>query len=206
VCVGAPIRGIDVRIIAITEEPLAAFEGATLLPPGEIGEIVVSGPVVTGSYVADPFATSQAKLTDAGGRLWHRMGDVGYFDERGRLWYCGRKSHRVVTPRDTLFTECVEAVFNQHPDIRRTALVGIGKRGEQRPVLMVQLRSPQQAPATVEPGLRAIAAANPGLAEIDRFLFCHEFPVDVRHNAKIFREKLAVEAEQRLRKGEGGRT
>ena len=58
--------------------------------------------------------------------FWHRMGDVGYLDEQGRFWYCGRKSQRVETRDGPLFTECVEAVFNTHPDVRRSALVGVG--------------------------------------------------------------------------------
>ena len=58
------------------------------------------------------------------------MGDVGYLDDAGRFWYCGRKSQRVETTDGPLFTECVEAVLNTHPAVRRSALVGIGPRGE----------------------------------------------------------------------------
>src|SRR3546814_13192187 len=68
-------------------------------------------------------------------RIVHRMGDLGYFDADGRLWFCGRKSQRVVTTTGTLCTEQIEPVFNVHPEVRRTALVGVGERGAQRPVL-----------------------------------------------------------------------
>src|SRR5262249_34092040 len=101
VCVGFPVPGMDVRIIPISDDPIATFGESTTLPPGEIGEIIVSGPVVTAEYFGWPKATELAKMRDATGRLWHRMGDVGYFDEQGRLWYCGRKSHRVVAPWGT---------------------------------------------------------------------------------------------------------
>ena len=63
------------------------------------------------------------------------MGDVGYFDEQGRLWYCGRKSHRVITNDDVLFTEQIEGIFNAHPLVYRTALVGVNKE----PVLWIEL-------------------------------------------------------------------
>src|SRR5262245_1029987 len=110
VCVGFPAPGMVVRIIPISDEQIPMFDESTVLPQGEIGEIAASGPVVTAEYFGRAKATELAKVRDARGGLWHRMGDVGYFDERGRLWYCGRKSHRVVTPWGTLFTEQVEPV------------------------------------------------------------------------------------------------
>jgi nucleoside-diphosphate-sugar epimerase len=67
------------------------------------------------------------------------MGDLGYLDEKGRLWFCGRKAHRVVTPRRTYFTVPCEAIFNTHPQVHRTALVGVRRDGEIRLVLCVEL-------------------------------------------------------------------
>ena len=72
--------------------------------------------------------------------VWHRMGDVGYMDDQGRFWYCGRMSQRVETAGGTLFTECVEAVFNTHSAVRRSALVGVGPLGQQQPVLVRAVR------------------------------------------------------------------
>ena len=68
-----------------------------LVPPGQIGEIVVQGPVVTREYYQP--ARIDGPGENCGRRLgfYHRMGDLGYLDEQGRLWFCGRKSHRVVT-------------------------------------------------------------------------------------------------------------
>ena len=57
------------------------------------------------------------------------MGDVGYFDPHGRLWFCGRKSQRVITADGLLFTEQVEGVFNAHPAVFRTALCGSSASG-----------------------------------------------------------------------------
>jgi len=126
-------------------------------------------------------------------RIVHRMGDVGWFDDQGRLWFCGRKSHRVETAQGPLYTEQVEPVFNTHPDVRRTALVGIGPKGAQRPALCVEANAGIDAAQhpRIERELRAIGARFPHTARIDAFLFHPGFPVDIRHNAKIGREKLA---------------
>src|SRR5690606_39407334 len=71
-------------------------------------------------------------LADGSTRVVHRMGDVGYCDEHGRLWFCGRKTQRVETEQGPLYTEQVEPVFNVHPRVRRTALVGVGRSEERR--------------------------------------------------------------------------
>ena len=67
------------------------------------------------------------------------MGDVGYLDERGRIWFCGRKSHRVVTSDGTFFTICCEGVLNAHPQVFRTALVGVDRGAGIEPELCVEI-------------------------------------------------------------------
>src|SRR5262249_27999348 len=126
----------------------------------------------------------------------HRMGDVGYLDEQGRLWFCGRKVHRVETAAGTLFTIPCEGVFNVHPCVKRTALVGV--RG--RPVLCVEL-DPEAQPIPAERLRRELAdrgAKHAHTKQIATFLAPPGFPVDIRHNAKIFRDRLAAWAEGRL--------
>ena len=117
VCVGRPVAGMEVRVIRISDEPIPEWDDSLRLPPGEVGEFVVRGPVVTRRYYNRHDATKLAKIRDPRtGEVLHRMGDVGYFDEHGRLWFCGRKSHRVETPHGTLFTDMVEPIFNTvHP-------------------------------------------------------------------------------------------
>jgi acyl-coenzyme A synthetase/AMP-(fatty) acid ligase len=142
-----------------------------------------------------------AKIADPSGGVWHRMGDVGYLDDMGRIWFCGRKSHRVVTEEETLYTIPVEGVFNAHPDVFRSALVGIdGTQGTKRPVLCIELeaRKTRQERERIRLELLALGANYPHTRGIDEILFHPGFPVDIRHNAKIFREKLAVWAKQRL--------
>ncbi|ACL23489.1 fatty acid CoA ligase family protein [Chloroflexus aggregans] len=198
-CVGYPVPKVKVAIIPISDEPIQAWSDIRPLPPGVVGEICVSGPAVTREYVGRPQATVLAKIAD-GDQVWHRMGDLGYFDEYGRLWFYGRKSQRVITAHRTLFTEPVELLFNQHPAVARSALVGVGPSGAQLPVVVVE-RRPQItiAPTQLIAELRQLAATTEMTASIHDFLIHPAFPVDIRHNAKIFREQLAVWAAKQLR-------
>jgi acyl-coenzyme A synthetase/AMP-(fatty) acid ligase len=131
------------------------------------------------------------------------MGDVGYLDEQGRLWFCGRKAHIVETDRGRLFTIPCEAIFNNHPRVFRSALVGVGSKPNQQPVIIVEPEA-GHFPRTLEDEigfddeLMALARANPITASIETFLFHPALPVDIRHNVKIFREKLGPWAAKRL--------
>jgi acyl-CoA synthetase (AMP-forming)/AMP-acid ligase II len=207
-CVGRPLPGIDVRVIDITDRAISTWNDALALHPGDggatpIGEIVVKGPVVTRIYVNRPEQTALAKIqdpagADTGGGVWHRMGDVGYFDAQGRLWFCGRKAHRVTTPDGILFPVPCETIFNAHPDVQRTALVGIGPQGHQRPVLIVEPRAGRFPQSILEKQrftleLLALGVEYSHTRDIQDVLFYPgTFPTDVRHNVKIQREKLAV--------------
>jgi acyl-CoA synthetase (AMP-forming)/AMP-acid ligase II len=190
-CVGRPVSEMEVKIIAISDDPIATLVEARLLRPGEVGEIVVRGPVVTETYDLRPDATRLAKIHGASG-LWHRMGDCGYFDADGRLWFCGRKVERVETAAGTLHTEPCEQVFRPHPRVTRCALIGLGPRGKQRPALVVETRVKDAADAqTLAQELRALGCRHDHTAAITTFFFREKFPVDVRHNAKIHRLTLA---------------
>ena len=202
ICVGRPVKGMTVEVIRITEddEKIEDWNDALRVPRGEVGEITVKGPVVTRSYLNREAATKLAKIavpdsTD----FYHRMGDLGYFDDEGRLWFCGRKSHRVVSSNETYYTIPCEGVFNAHPKVYRSALVGAKHLSEIEPVLVIEL----EADARVTDGLREelleLGAAQPHTKRIKTLLFHESLPVDIRHNSKIFREKLAVWATERLR-------
>ncbi|HQE91484.1 MAG TPA: fatty acid CoA ligase family protein [Anaerolineae bacterium] len=197
-CIGRPLPGIDVRVIRITDDAIPVWDDGLLSPQGEVGEIVVKGPVVTRVYLHRPEQTALAKIRDADGGVWHRMGDVGYFDAQGRLWFCGRKAHRVTTRDEVLFPVPCETIFNHHPAVNRTALVGIGPQGRQRPVLVVEPRAGHMPTSLLEKQkftleLLALGAEYEHTRAIQDVLFYRGvFPTDVRHNAKIQREKLAV--------------
>ncbi|MBE5269209.1 MULTISPECIES: olefin beta-lactone synthetase [Stenotrophomonas] len=203
-CVGNVVAPNEVRIIAIDDAPLADWSQVRVLATGEVGEITVAGPTATDSYFNRPQATAAAKiaetLADGSTRIVHRMGDVGYFDAQGRLWFCGRKTQRVETPHGPLYTEQVEPVFNTVQGVARTALVGVGLAGAQVPVLCVELQRGQSDSPALHEALRALAGARLPEAGLQHFLVHPAFPVDIRHNAKIGREKLAVWASAELEK------
>lgn len=217
-CVGRMFPDIDVKIVAIADGPIATIDDANELPRGEIGEIIVRGPSTTREYFQRSEATAAAKIRDdvppapspthlftvsPPHRFWHRMGDVGYLDDPGRLWFCGRKAHIVETEHGRMFTIPCEAIFNNHPRVFRSALVGVGSKPKQRPVIIVEPEAGQFPESSADQDqlraeLLSLARANPRTASIETILFHRSLPVDIRHNVKIFREKLAPWASQQL--------
>lgn len=194
VCLGRPVDGAGVRVIRISESAIQSWDENLVLPAHQVGEITVRGAAVTREYIARDEANRLSKIWD-GDEVIHRMGDVGCFDEDGRLWYCGRKAHRVETPHGTFFTEQIEGIFNLHPSVYRSALVGVD--GE--PVLWVELEphARQTDRKQVRRELIDLGGAHPQAAQIKTFLFLKSFPTDTRHNSKIIREKLAHMANKR---------
>ncbi len=199
VCVGRPFNGVKVSVLNISDEPIKVLESRLCVTVGEVGELVVSGPNVSTEYFGLSVANEQAKILLNGAGIGHRMGDLGYLDDKGRIWFCGRKSHRVVTPQGILFSVPTEGVFNQHPNVARTALVGVGIPPDQKPVLCVELKKTKEKKRkTIRAELLELADFTQSTRNIRCILFRKSFPVDVRHNSKILREKLAKWAETRI--------
>ena len=196
-CVGRPVVPNDVAILRLSDEAIETLRQEDLLPVGTVGEIIVHGPTATDRYWQRHEQTRLAKISDEQGRIWHRMGDAGYVDGQGRLWFCGRKSQRVRTPQGDLFADQIEAIFNTIEDIERSALVGVGEPGAQVAVLCIELRRgmkgrPRACRESVEQAVRAQAANHPKLLNLGGVLFHPGFPVDIRHNSKINRQALAA--------------
>ncbi|NNH70101.1 AMP-binding protein [Nocardia uniformis] len=200
-CIGRPSAGVRARVVAITDEPIPTWADADersgdLYATNGIGELVVSGPNVSTRYYWPQEANVAGKIHD-GDVIWHRTGDLAWLDAEGRIWFCGRKSQRIHTADGPVFTVQVEQVFNIVPGVARTALVGVGERGRQQPVLCVEADQGADVDS-VSVALRQRAAEFEVTAKVSRFLFHPKFPVDIRHNAKIGREQLAVWAERQL--------
>lgn len=151
-CVGRLFKEMEALILPVTDGVRDVLDRNEQLETGVIGEIVVQGPVMTKEYDQLPEETAKAKIQDREeGKLWHRMGDVGYRDTEGKLWFCGRKAERVfLEDGETLFTECVEAVFNRHPKVFRTALIGLKDRRGNRVAALVIEPEKGQWPGRVE--------------------------------------------------------
>jgi len=201
ICVGSRFPAIAWKVIRPVDRPIATVADMEELPRGAIGELIVHGPQVTRRYATRVAWNARSKIAD-GDTLWHRMGDLGYFDDAGRFWFCGRMNHRVHAVGGPLDTIRCEAVFNRHPEVRRTALVGVGQGPLQTPVLVIEpVRWRPFGRARRRRLVRALGGLGAGgeqTRRIEHFLFRRALPVDIRHNAKIFREKLAVWAQRRL--------
>ncbi|MEM7139065.1 MAG: fatty acid CoA ligase family protein [Myxococcota bacterium] len=193
VCVGTPVPDIEVKIIRISDDAIEELSSDLELPDGEVGEIAVRGPMVTEAYFGDEEATAKAKIVTHDG-VWHRMGDLGWRDADGRIWFCGRKSHRVELPDRTLFTVQCEKIFDTHPAVYRSALVASHQGGNRTATLCVELEPDVDARrwTEIERELEALAQSNAMLVPVTRFVRHPAFPVDIRHNAKIGREKLSA--------------
>lgn len=197
-CIGRPIRDTCVRLITISDDPIHEWSDDLVVKGATVGEIVVKAPLVTTRYFEDPKADMLAKINDADGGIWHRMGDLAWQDSQGRFWFCGRKSHRVITEAGTLFTIPFEAIFNTHDRVFRSALVGIGPRHNQVPVICIEPVQGTVNEKELIESLLDLASTNDLTRDIEHVLIHTSFPVDIRHNSKIFREKLAVWAEKKI--------
>lgn len=197
-CIGKAVPGCEIKIIKITDAVIDKLSDATILSTNEVGEIIVKGPTVTSEYLHLPEKTREAKIYD-GSDIWHRMGDMGFFDESNNLWFLGRKAHRVET-RDGMMTPIsCEAIFNKHPAVKRSALVGLGTPGKQIPAIVIERKDSQflsgKERSIFESELFSIAKKFPHTAGIQKIFLSKHFPVDVRHNIKIDRTKLKEEIE-----------
>lgn len=185
VCIGRAVPGAEIKIINISDIPETSLSE---LPSGTPGEIVVNGAIVTPSYFEMPDETRKAKIHSEG-KLWHRMGDIGYIDEKKRLWFLGRKAHRVSVKQETLWPIEIEAIFNLHPEVKRSALVQF----HDTPGLVIERRdgnmnmTPRFFSELLELG-RSQERAH----LIRDFWLSSAFPVDIRHNIKIDRTKLSA--------------
>ncbi len=203
ICVGRALHGVELKILEISDVAIEQWDEELILNVGEIGEIVVKGDMVTREYFKRPKETAMSKIRD-GATIWHRMGDVGYLDEQGRLWCCGRKNHRVITGNRTILTLPCESIFNQHPAVFRSALVGVGEKAHQRPVIVIEpvkekMPKDKAGRSELTTELLELGEQNDASRGIEDVLFHSKFPVDYRHNAKILREKLAKWAATKIR-------
>ncbi len=198
--VGKPVSGIALRVIQSSAEPISEISRTSTLAPGEIGEIIVRGKNVSRAYLNRPEANQRAKISDGDG-FWHRMGDMGYLDAEGNLYFCGRQMHVVTFAGKPLYSVPIERIFNQHPKIRRAALVNYTNGAGALPAIVVE-PYPQHWPTSDESRemlrreLRDLAKSNSLTSQIEKIFFHPSFPVDARHNAKIFRDKLGQMASE----------
>jgi acyl-CoA synthetase (AMP-forming)/AMP-acid ligase II len=202
-CVGRAVAGVEFRVIREVDGPIGTLAETTACAPGEVGEIIATGPSVTRAYDGLPEATALAKIAD-GDRVWHRMGDLGSIGSDGLLRFFGRRAEKVRTAQGDLFTEAAEPAFRDHPDVARCALIALGRKAPFTPALVVEPkegRFPGNAGEREKfvAALQALTTGNAAARRVETFIFQAKLPVDVRHNAKIHRLQLSKEWTAKLR-------
>lgn len=190
VAVGKVVDGTVVRIVDVNEQDI---------PPFHVGDIVVKGPQVTQSYFQNQKANAGAKIQDSKGDLWHRMGDVGFLDDNGLLWFAGRKNHQFMWNDKMFHSVPVELIFDQHPSVLRSALITVF--GEpcvvfEREDRRISLSDAERKNFREE--LLRLAQPYSHTHGVTKFFLHPSFPVDCRHNIKIDRQALGKQCEQRL--------
>ncbi|MEE2788203.1 MAG: fatty acid CoA ligase family protein, partial [Myxococcota bacterium] len=194
ICVGRPVSPNSVAIVEVSDDAIEQWSNDLCLPSGQVGEVVVRGPTTTQGYFGRDRANALSKIMHLDSPwMTHRMGDLGYFDEDGRLWFCGRKKHRVDGLDGRVLTVPNELIFNTHPDVFRTAVIPFDDENGRVAALVVELEegvSISRWPRIRE-ALESMAQQRSETQKIRHFFRHPGFPVDVRHNAKIGREALA---------------
>lgn len=183
-CAGAPVLGIEVKIITDhwgkALAPMDNAEFASMqIPTGQAGEIVVAGDHVLAGYL-DGIGDDETKIHVAGD-VWHRTGDAGWIDVKGRLWLLGRCAAKLPPiagpaeiPSEALrypfAVEC--ALREEFPEIRTAAIDWRGKR------LLVVGKTIE----TKDAESMRVSACDLGIQEL---IFLPTLPLDRRHQAKI---------------------
>ena len=205
VCVGRPLPGVEVRLSPLSAT--GAADGPLTAEPGPTGEVCVRAAHVKDRYDA-LWATERAASRDPG---WHRTGDVGHLDADGRLWIEGRLPHVVPTAAGVVTPVAVEQRLERLPGITAAAVVGVGPAGTQAVVAVVvpetsqegrpesgapgrPVRRVRRAGLTVAPiGLADAVRAAAGV-EVAAVLVTRALPVDIRHQSKVDRTRVARDA------------
>ncbi len=212
VLVGRPLPGVELGIAPLDQSGRPGEDLST--SPGVLGEVAIKAPHAKDRYDSRAFVERNASRN----RGWHRTGDIGLFDDEGRLWLEGRLGHVIATADGPIGPVSVEQTIEAGLEETITAVVGVGPVGAQvvavvcapAPVqgsvatsrLSTTLKRSQPRLRLANPDItdrvRTIADGDPNLPPIAAVLWIDRMPVDIRHGAKIDRSQLAALAESLL--------
>lgn len=195
VCVGAPVEGVAVRVSPFDADGRPT--GNLTIEPGVTGEIVVEAKHLRDGYDRLWAVDRIAKTFSVLGARRHSTGDVGHLDAEGRLWIEGRLQHVVVTADGVVTPVGIEQRIEGVSGVRRAALVGVGPRGTQVLVAVVELDGSSRSGLADAPLALAVRGASP--RPLAAVLTLPTLPTDIRHNSKIDRTALATWADAVLR-------
>lgn len=156
------------------------------LEKGKAGELVVSGAHVCESYYNNPEAFNSTKIKDIGGKIWHRTGDVGFLDVRGRLWLVGRVHNTIVRLNGYIFPVHAEILLKKLDFVRQAAFLGIEDALLGEKTCAVFSLEEGFNPGNIE----QYAADIKGLfgenkIPVDEVRFVKDIPMDPRHHSKV---------------------
>ncbi|MFH8933303.1 long-chain fatty acid--CoA ligase [Streptomyces griseosporeus] len=134
--IGHPLWGVDVEIARAEVE-----DHIELLPPGELGEVVIRGHNVFSGYLGRPEATAEAVVDG-----WFRTGDLGTKDEDGFLRIVDRKKDVIIRGGYNVYPREVEEVLMRHPGIAQAAVIGLPDELHGEEVCAVVVPAPGTAP------------------------------------------------------------
>ena len=202
VCVGWPVHGARVAIIPLAADGTAPGSHP-VTEPGVTGEILVSAPHVKEAY--DRLWLIQRESASLRG--WHRTGDVGHFDDAGRLWVEGRLAHVVTAPAAVVTPVGAEQAIERLDSVRLAAITGAGPAGTQAVVAVVETVPPARkaGPAAAQLAGEVRRAALEAGVHVSAVLEVPAQPTDIRHNAKIDRSRLSRWASRVLAGGRPGK-
>ena len=174
--VGKPVTATQLKIIPDhSGEPIPPMSESQLetmtLPPGEVGEIIVTGNHVLKGYLHGK-GDHENKL-HAGEEIWHRTGDAAWIDDTGRVWLVGRCSAAIQNDNSTIYPFGIECAAMCHPSVERCALI----HHQDKVILFVQ--------GLPDERLRQELLQQLTPMSVEHIHFLPHIPVDKRHNAKI---------------------
>ncbi|HEX7221766.1 MAG TPA: hypothetical protein VF231_00840, partial [Candidatus Limnocylindrales bacterium] len=197
VCVGTPIGANRVLVSALDGEGRAT--GTPSSESGVLGEIVVSAAHLKDHYDR-LWLTDREAVRDTGdgsASRWHRTGDVGHLDGRGRLWVEGRMPHVIVSADGPIAPVGAEQRIERVGGVRRAAAVGVGPRGLRQTVAVIETLPAARRPGLADPALARAVREAAGISVV-AVLTVPRLPTDIRHNSKIDRSRLSAWAERVL--------
>ncbi|MHA7278661.1 alpha/beta fold hydrolase [Arthrobacter sp. MDT2-2] len=200
VCVGRPVSGTRAAVSPLDGTGAATGEPTTA--PGVTGEILVDAPHVKDRY----FRLWRTQQESSRTPPWHRTGDVGHFDAEGRLWVEGRLGHVVTAAGGVLTPVGLEQALEELDGVHLAAVVGVGPTGTQAVVAVLEAETAGRRPRLADPRLAAAArvAARELGVDLAAVLAVPALPVDIRHNAKIDRTRVAAWSGRFLSGGRAG--
>jgi acyl-CoA synthetase (AMP-forming)/AMP-acid ligase II len=175
---GPPVNDIALRVIPnrwgkpIDAMTVGDFQQLSL-STSQPGEIVVHGNHVLRGYLGGHGDEHTKFPVDD--QIWHRTGDAGYLDDRGRLWLLGRAEARIEDDHGTIYPFAVECAASRVDGVARSALV----QHEGRRILIIQ--PARGASMDVEKHVRSALE----WAKLDQVRRMRRIPMDKRHNAKV---------------------